>query len=326
MVPICQSPKTLEGKLNLNIMSETKTYVFPENNASSLMSMLVPFMQKSGIDPNVLLAMNNGNNGWGNDNFIWLLFLLLFSNNGFGFGGNSRNLESLVNNDYGRATLLSAIDGNHNAINNLATQLNCSIDSVQTVLNNLTGAIANVGNQVGMTGQQVINALQLGNYDLGSKLASCCCDMKNLVTTQGYENQLAISGQTNAINATINGAVSTAQHASDSGFKAVLAKLDSMQNQTLLDKIDALREKNTALTNQISQEHQNAYFATVSANTIAPVNAAVTDLSTRLAKIECGLPATVSVPYSPVTAIPNCIAYNTGLYGYGYGPNGSFWG
>lgn len=44
-------------------MSETKTYVFPENNASSLMSMLVPFMQKSGIDPNVLLAMNNGNNG-----------------------------------------------------------------------------------------------------------------------------------------------------------------------------------------------------------------------------------------------------------------------
>lgn len=303
-------------------MSETKTYVFPENN--NLLSTLIPLMQKQGIDPNLLLTMNRNNNGWNDGNFIWLLFLLLFCNNGFGFGGNNRNLESMVNNDYGRTTLLSAIDGNRCAINNLATQLNCSTDSIQITLNNLLGAISNVGNQVGMSGQQIINAIQSGDCNISSQLAQCCCDIRNSITTQGYENQLATVNQTNAISNTINGVANTMQKSSDAGFQAVLSKLDSIQNQNLMDKIDALREKNTALTNQISQEHQNAYFTTVTNSTIAPVNSAINDLSNRLSKIECGLPTTVNVPYSPVTAIPNCIAYNAGLYGYGF--NGSFWG
>ena len=316
-------PKDVRGHFNIKNMSETKTYLFQDSN-SNLISMLAPLISKSNIDPSLLMAMNGG--GLGNGNFIWLLFILLMCNGGFGFGNNGRNLENMINNDYGRATLLSAIDGNRNAISNLSTQFGCSIDNLNGVLNNMLGVISNIGNQVGMTAPQVINAVQLGNYDLGSKIASCCCDLKTAINAQGYESQLAIVNQTNALNNSINTAAYNVQHASDSGFKAVLEKLDTMQNQNLLDKIDALREKNTALTNQISQEHQNAYFASVSANNIAPVNAAVSDLSTRLAKIECHLPATVNVPYSPVTAIPNCVAYGAGLYGYGCGYNGSFWG
>ena len=56
------------------------------------MSLIAPLLQQRGVDPNVLLAMK-GNNGFGNGDgswFIWLLFILCFcgwGGNGFGFGG-----------------------------------------------------------------------------------------------------------------------------------------------------------------------------------------------------------------------------------------------
>lgn len=43
-------------------MSETKTYVFPESGSGgggSMLGMLAPLLQKNGLDPNLLLAMNN---------------------------------------------------------------------------------------------------------------------------------------------------------------------------------------------------------------------------------------------------------------------------
>lgn len=46
-------------------MSETKTYVFPENGGSDngLIALLAPMLQNRGIDPSVLYALNNNNNG-----------------------------------------------------------------------------------------------------------------------------------------------------------------------------------------------------------------------------------------------------------------------
>ena len=101
--------------------------------------------------------------------------------------------------------------------------------------------------------------------------------------------------------------------------QAILAKLDAAETRVLQDKIDAERAKNAALTTQLSQEHQNAYFAQVTAQSIAPVSNALTDLSSRLAKIECKQPETITVPYSPIAAVPNCVAYQYGLYG-GFNP------
>lgn len=62
---------------------------------------------------------------------------------------------------------MSAIQGNGNAINSLASQLNCDINAVKTALNSEMAAIQNVGNQVGMSGMQVVNAVQAGDTALG---------------------------------------------------------------------------------------------------------------------------------------------------------------
>lgn len=81
--------------------------------------------------------------------------------------------------------------------------------------------------------------------------------------------------------------------------QAILARLDAMSNQALLDKIDALREKNSSLVAQLSNEHQTAAIQAYQAQSLIPVNAALQDLSTRLGAIECKQPPTVTVPYIP---------------------------
>lgn len=122
-------------------MSETKTYVFPEsgnNGGGGMMAMLAPLLQQKGIDPNLLVAMNGRNNsGFGGEGswFIWVIFLFFlmgwgnngWGNGGFGGGNGAAGIPNLINNDAGRELLMSAIQGNGQAINNLATNLNCSI-------------------------------------------------------------------------------------------------------------------------------------------------------------------------------------------------------
>ena len=57
-------------------MSESKTYIFGENQnggSNGMLGLLAPLLQKQGVDPNVLLAMK-GNNG---KKDIWVNTLLL---------------------------------------------------------------------------------------------------------------------------------------------------------------------------------------------------------------------------------------------------------
>ena len=111
---------------------ESKTYVFGENGNNGMMSLLAPLMQKSGLDPNLLLAMNRNNGGFGGEGgwFMWVIFLFFlmgWGGNGWGFGrNNGGGIANEINNDYGRSLLMDAIGGNRNALSNLATQLNCT--------------------------------------------------------------------------------------------------------------------------------------------------------------------------------------------------------
>lgn len=323
-------------------MSETKTYVFPEsgnNGGGGMMAMLAPLLQQKGIDPNLLVAMNSRNNsGFGGEGswFIWVIFLFFlmgwgnngWGNGGFGGGNGAAGIPNLINNDAGRELLMSAIQGNGQAINNLATNLNCSIGQVQQAINGVMSQIQQVGNQVGQSSMQIINAIQSGNCQIAQQIASCCCDVKNLVTTQGYEGQLRTIQQTNDIteNATRNANVISAKI--DAQTQMINDKFCQLEMREMQNKLDAERARNSALAGQLSQEHQTAQFGQMIASAVAPANAALTDLSARLAKIECKQPETVTVPYSPIAAVPNCVAYQYGLYG-GFNPyaaGNGFWG
>lgn len=284
---------------------ESKTYVFGNEGSTSnngMLGLLAPLLQKQGVDPNVLLAMK-GNNGFGGEGgwFIWVIFLFLmgFGGNGWGgFGNNGRGgLANEINNDYGRGLLMDAIGGNRNALSNLATQLNCTEGQIQSAISALTSQVQNVGNQVGMSGMQTINALQQGNMQIAQQIANCCCQTNNNITTQGYESKLAICQQTHAINDNANANALMLRDTNQSNHLALMGKLDQMQTQAMQDKLDALREKNSALVAQISNEHQTQALQAYQAQIITPVNAALAALQAEVAGIKCKLPNTVSVPY-----------------------------
>ena len=284
---------------------ESKTYVFGNEGSTSnngMLGLLAPMLQKQGIDPNVLLAMK-GNNGFGGEGgwFMWVIFLFFLMGWGGGWGGFGNNgrggLANEINNDYGRGLLMDAIGGNRNALSNLATQLNCTEGQIQSAISALTSQVQIVGNQVGMSGMQTINALQQGNMQIAQQIANCCCQTNNNITTQGYENKLAICHQTHAINDNANANALMLRDTNQSNHLALMGKLDQMQTQAMQDKLDALREKNSALVAQISNEHQTQALQAYQAQIITPVNAALAALQAEVAGIKCKLPNTVSVPY-----------------------------
>ena len=312
--------------------------MFPENGNSGggtngILAMLPALMQQRGVDPNILALMGNGNNrngnGWGDDLFAILLLFILMGWGGMGGFGGARGgmmgngqggVVPFVQNDANTAVIMQAVQRNGYDIQSLATALNTSSDAVQAAINSLGMQICNIGNQMGMNTNQIVTAIMQGNNAIQSQICQCCC--------QTNENQLSVCNQTNALVNTANQNTLALRDAGTANTNAIISKLDAMQNQALLDKIDSLREKNSTLVNQLSQEHQNAYFAQVSAQTIAPVNAALGDLSARLAKIECNQPEVAKVPYSPVVGIPTCVAAQYGL-GYGFNPyaaGNGFWG
>lgn len=311
-------------------MSETKTYVFGNDGqcGGGMMSLLAPLLQRNGLDPNLLLAMNKNGNGWGDGSgFMWVIFLFFlmgWGGNGWGgFGGNGRGaIANEINNDYGRSLLMDAIGGNRNALSNLATQLNCTEGQIQSAISALTSQVQSVGNQVGMSGMQTINALQQGNMQIAQHLANCCC-----------ENRLATCQQTNTLQAAINN-VATGQ---ERGFANVAyetqrqtcdlhnAIKDSTQTivngqqqavmREMQNKIDSLREENSTFKS-------SAMTSQIVGQALAPVNAVLAGLQKEVGEIKCAQPNTVTVPYQPFVTVPNCVAAQYGIYGNANG----FWG
>lgn len=294
-----------------------------------MLGLLAPLLQKQGVDPNVLLAMK-GNNGFGGEGgwFMWVIFLFFlmgWGGNGWGgFGNNGRGgLANEINNDYGRSLLMDAIGGNRNALSNLATQLNCTEGQIQSAISALTSQVQNVGNQVGMSGMQTINALQQGNMQIAQQIANCCC-----------ENRLAICQQTGTLQNAINNVAVGQERTASSLAYATQQQTCDLHNaikestQTIVDgqkqaemremqnKIDSLREENSTFKS-------SAMTSQIIGQSLAPVNAALAGLQSEVNAIKCAQPNTVTVPYQPFQAIPNCVAYQ---YGLNAANNAGFWG
>ena len=86
----------------------------------------------------------------------------------------------------------------------------------------------------------------------------------------------------------------------------------------LQNKIDALREENSTFKS-------SAMTSQIVGQAVAPINAVLAGLQKEVGAIKCAQPNTVTVPYQPFQAVPNCVAAQYGLYGCNAAANG-FWG
>lgn len=232
---------------------------------------------------------------------------------------------------------MQAIQGNGSAISQLATTLNCTLGDVQGAINGVMSQIQGVGNQVGMSSQQIINAVQAGNCQIASKIADCCC-----------ENRLATCQQTN----TLQNAINTVANGQERGFSSIAYETqrqtcdirDSIKSATdsilagqrdaemreMQNKIDALREANSQKDVAINNGHQTAVFNQMIQSATAPLAGALATLQSDINGVKCKLPETVTLPYSCATAVPTNLVYGYGLTNYGLGGcscgNNSLWG
>lgn len=318
-------------------------YVFPEAMAKA-----------SGIDPNLLLALQNGGGFGGNGNWIWILFLwLIYGNNGWGgngFGGNNGTgyLANQISNSEGRDLLLQAINGRADAAAQLASITNTSVETVKNGIFSLQNSINQVGNQVGMSGMQTINAIQAGNAALGQQLAQCCCENRlatcqqtNALQSQAASNfaattleaaknqaatqlqmaqiesadQLAVCQQTNALSSQAERNTNSILNAINAQTIAMNDNFCALKERELQNKIDTQGDIITQLRGQISNDKQTEAFT-----------AAFNSLNEKINILSAKSPNTVPVVYPNLTAVNNT-PYATGFNPWGYGFGGqSYWG
>ena len=309
-----------------------KTFVFtPEGGNSGgskfdIMALLPGLMGgKNGLDPNMVAALmsgNNNRNGFGGEGCWWIWIILLFfvfgwGGNGFGGIGNRNGgggLPAELNGDAGRELLMNAIQGNGTAINQLAGSLNCSTQQLQSAICNIQNQISQVGNQVGMSSQQIINAVQNGNSQLLQQIASCCCDVRTSIERQGAETRLQSCQDMNILTNTMNSNTLSLRDQSLQNTRDVIAEVRDFKNLYQSDKMDRLTSENLALKGQISQANQNAYFAATLQSQTAPIIGALNNLQSEVDGIKCKMPPTVAVPYPQLQAF-NPEIYRAAAYG-----------
>lgn len=302
-------------------------YVFPDAMAKA-----------SGIDPNLLLALQNGGGFGGNGNWIWILFLwLIWGNNGWGgngFGGNSGTgyLANQISNSEGRDLLLQAINGRADAAAQLASITNTSVETVKNGIFSLQNSINQVANQVGMSGMQTINAIQAGNAALGQQLASCCCENRlaicnqtNALQSQAAANhaatqlqlaniesadQLAVCRQTNELATQADRNTNTIVKAIADQNAMIVGEFCALKERELQSKIDTQGDIITQLRGQISNDKQTEAFT-----------AAFNQLNDKINTIANRQPNTIPVQW------PNVQAVNTTPWiGNYWGGGQSYWG
>ena len=329
---------------------ESKTYVFGENGTgtggglNSILAMLPALMQKQGIDPSLFALCNGKSNGWGDNLFaILLLFIIMGRGNFFGggFGGGMMpngqgGVVPMINNDANTAVIMQAVQRNGYDVQSLATALNTSSDAVMAAINSLGQQVCNIGSQMGMNTNQIITALMQGNNAIATQLAECCCKTNNAITAMDGNVKLAMCQQTGALTNAINNvavgqergfanvAYETQRQTCDlhNAIKEATAEIKAGQTaaefRDMQDKIDHLREEN-------GNYKSSAMMSQIVGQSLAPVNAALAGLQNEVNAIKCAQPNTVTVPFQPFQAVPNCVAAQYGLYGYNAAANG-FWG
>lgn len=298
-------------------MDDSKIFMFPDGGTkqTSDFNSLLPLLMMNGG------GMNGG--GW-----MWIIFLFflyplmrnggLFGNaGGNGNGGCLGPLANMVNNNDGRDLLMQAINGNGTAIQNLANMFNTSTDMIQAAINQVNNGITQVGCKIDSSTGALLNAGTQNTMTLANQLATCCCNLKTMISDTAHQSQLETLRQTDTIKESVNGVGSVVTRGfSDVGYALrdqtcnleksidyvgdrVIAKLDANEKAAMQDKINALQT-------QLTTEHQSGVIAQQIAAAVNPIAQAVQE-------IKCAQPQTVTVPYQPFQAIPNCVAYQYGM-------------
>lgn len=240
----------------------------------------------------------NGNNGWGDGGWLWIIvvFALLFGwgNGGFaGWGGNNGGgyvataaTQADIQRGFDNSAVISKLDG--------ITYGLC--DGFYAVNNSMLTGFNGINTNIMQTGygiQQAINADTIANMQntnaLQAQLANCCCETREAIQGINYNMATNTCALQNAMNNNTRDIIDSQQ----AGTRAILDYLCAKENADLRDKVQKLELS-------ASQDRQNALLTTaMTAQTQQIVNSV-----------------------NP-TAVPAYVVPNPNAYAYGCGCNQS---
>ena len=177
----------------------TKVYCCDRDRGSDALAYAA-MANNRGNDPMALAAMMSGGmNGWQNNPFIylvWMMFAQRMWGNGDGslqntaIQGQLDSLRTQMSDNHNSDLLMSAINGNAQDLKTLAANLNCDFNQLQTAVCSVRSAIDQVAGQVGFSAERVINAVNAGDCSVIQAIKDCCCQTQQNIIRMGYENQL----------------------------------------------------------------------------------------------------------------------------------------
>lgn len=254
----------------------------PDNSA-----LIAALSNNNGLETAALMngGMFGGANAMWNNPMMYLVWLAVLGNGGL--FGNNRNgcgicqntelngrfdaIQAQIDTNHNNDVAMSAIQGNHNAIHELAGILNTSFTNVSSAVCDVRSAIKEVGGQVGFSAERVINAANVGDMNIITAIKDCCCQTQQNIIKMGYENQIQNLNQTNTIQTGFDrtntgierGFASVAYEAQRQTCDIINSGKDNTQR--IIDVLnthwnqDLMQRYNDARL-ELSQQRQNAYL------------------------------------------------------------------
>lgn len=152
------------------------------------------------LDPNMLVSAlaNKDNDGLGGSNgLLWIFLLILFWGGGTGFGnrGGDAAVEGQVEAAIAKAearglsdtAVLNAIQGNKEAVAQIANTLGVQFEAVRSTLASMTNGICDLGYKLGQDTASLMSAISGGNASLSRQLADCCCATQRSMDAVKYD-------------------------------------------------------------------------------------------------------------------------------------------
>ena len=226
------------------------------------MGVLTGMLNQRGIDPNALIAMlGNKRDGWGEGGGVWLILFFLFM---LGMGGNgwfgrnsaqadSCNIDKTIFNQSNYDQIMNAISTQGTrqemAINQLASNLNCDVNTVKS-------ALCSIDKDLALMNGSVINAIDRTCCENRQAISQCCCNVTRAIENQGCQTRADIQD--------LRFLMSSSQSAQDN----LIQSLFSQQNAYLADqfcqiKMRELESKNESLRDKVIELRENANTARI---------------------------------------------------------------
>lgn len=199
-----------------------KIYCCDRNdNDNALAAAILAGRDYKGMDPALTAMMANGGmNGMWNNPFVYLVWMMFagrfFNNGGWDSTGGCQGVQNVemqnqlqairsqLQDNQNSNLLMDAVKGNNMAISQLAQNLNCDFNTLNSCCCDLRQAIAQVAGQIGFSAEKVINAVNMGDCNVIQAIKDCCCQTQRQVADFRADMQLQMCQQTNNLTQQIN--------------------------------------------------------------------------------------------------------------------------